>query len=254
MNKPKSTKRRIRRHAGLVMLALCLGLVVSGQASADWYVQDTQTHTQLSTANGYLKEIDARLEQIYKQSNVNGETFDTTAYPTKTLQSDSDGKMSKRTDTSTVQASRCPTVSNNTANATQLTLCKDMVTKEVKLNDYLVDMLTLMENRQTQLKTILEERSKITSGSTTEVGSLESNTNRLLALQTQLQIDQMNLQLTVDSYNRYFADQNAKLADYAREQQRGSSSSSLSDAASGAGRTALLTAALATARVFSDGN
>ncbi|RZZ88966.1 hypothetical protein [Pseudoxanthomonas winnipegensis] len=233
-----------RRFQQALRACVCLGLLAAGApAFAQWHVTDETTQTKIDNLK---QDVNERLDKIYKQSHVKSDAYDTSKNKTLSLQDDNDSKMSERNDASDLQSSRCRVQPDNAVSTDQNKICTDMVTKEVKLNNYLVKMLELTKKRQEELNAILQERKQIDTGAETEFGSLESNTNKLLALQTQIQIDQMNLRLTMDSYSRYFTDQNAKLADLTRDLQRGKGSSFVD----GAVRSALLTAALAGAHLY----
>lgn len=230
---------RRNRH-GSVAIALCVALlVVSGQASADWRVYDDKAYNE-------LRDVNTKLKQIYEQSHVEGTAYNPDKNKTLSLQDGNDSKVEVRSNASDLQTARCRVESENAVSSDQSTICKDIITKEEKLNNYLVNMLDLTKKRQEELQSILQERKDIKSGSTAEFGSLESNTNKLLALQTQIQIDQMNLRLTMDSYTRYFADQNAKLADLTRDLQRGKGGSLVD----GVKRSAMLAGVLAAAHLY----
>lgn len=251
MNRKTSTRGRsigIARRS-LLSVSLLLGLgTVASPALADWAVSDKEAQTRI---NNLKTEVHDRLTEIYKQSHVKGSQLDfkQTDTKTKTLQDDNDSKLSTRSDASTLQTSRCRTEEDNAVSTQQNEICKDVITKQEKLNNYLVDMLKLMTKRQEQLQSLVDEREKIKDGDEKEFGQLASNTNQLLALQAQLQIDRMNLQLTMDSYSRYFADQDAKVSDLARNLQRGDQNTASRQITDGA-RLATLQLVLAGLRSF----
>lgn len=232
--------------------------IVCAPAFAQWHVTDTTTQTKIDTMKDNINE---RLEKIYKQSNVKGESFNTDEHKTLSLQSSqsgqqsgqssSDSKLEKRAEDVNSEK-RCRDEANNPVNATQRPICQDIVKHENKLFNYLIDMLDLTEKRQEQLKAITQERSKIELGGENEYGQLQSNTNRLLALQAQQQIDAMNLRLTMDSYDRYITGKRAELADLARDAQRGPSGITVDSMLSSAASIGILKTALEASRSYSN--
>jgi hypothetical protein len=245
-----ATKRLTRAFAFMGLLFVC------APAFAQWEVTDADTHTGIDNMK---KDINERLDKIYKQSNVNGKSFETTEKESFSLQNGksgqqgggSDGKLEKRQDEQYMEK-RCRDETTNPLNATQRPICQDIVKRENKLFNYLLDMLDLAKDRQEQLKAITQERAAINSGDPNEYGQLQSNTNRLLALQAQQQIDAMNLQLTMDSYDRYLSGRRAEMADLTREAQRGPAGISLSSVLSSAASIGILKAALETSKKYSD--
>ncbi|TAA28285.1 MULTISPECIES: hypothetical protein [Pseudoxanthomonas] len=216
------------------MLAAFL-LAAWAPAFAQWEVTDEQTHQGISDLQ---TDINNRLDKIYKQSNVTGETYNPDTHKSLTLQfDDSSGgngqqdisgqrEVAKITSESLnkILADRCPEQSSNPKQSLQQPVCKDIVERESRLQNYMIDMLSLMRDRQQELKAILQERQNIESGGEHEMGQIQSNTNRLLALQAQLQIDESNYKLTIASYDRYLSAQRARLADYAKKLSNGDKS------------------------------
>ncbi|WCE04603.1 hypothetical protein [Pseudoxanthomonas sp. JBR18] len=233
----KPFTQRFTQPNGYIVMRLLMALVLCCTclpAFAQWSVTDDETHQGISELKS---DINERLDKIYKQSNVNGQTYSADNHKSLTLQySDSsqggeqlsgERELSKVTSQqlSDLIAARCPTGSSNPQSAQQQPICKDIVERESKLQNYMIDMLELTKNRQDELKEILRERQDINSGAEHEMGQLQSNTNRLLALQAQLQIDATNYHLTVASYDRYLSAQRARLADYAKQLANGGNSS-----------------------------
>lgn len=246
-----------RRFQQAFRACVCIGLLAAcAPAFAQWEVTDAETHTGIDNMK---TDINNRLDKIYKQSNVNGQSFSTTDKPSFSLQNgkagqqsgDGDSKLQKRSG-DTVMNKRCRNETGNPLNAQQLPICQDIVKHEDKLFNYLLDMLDLVKDRQEQLKAITEERANIKSGDENEYGQLQSNTNRLLALQAQQQIDAMNLRLTLDSYDRYINGRRLELADIAREGQRGPAGLTLSSVLSSAASLGVLKTALDTSKKYSN--
>ncbi|BDU23246.1 hypothetical protein DYGSA30_47030 [Dyella sp. GSA-30] len=80
----------------------------------------------------------------------------------------------------------------------QQPICEEIVkTRNAQMN-YMVTMYKLAaQTRNDQLKQIQDERSRLQSS---DYGKLEDNTNKLIALQTQLQIDQQQTQTVMYAY------------------------------------------------------
>ncbi|TAA45697.1 hypothetical protein [Pseudoxanthomonas winnipegensis] len=246
-----------RRSQQALRACVCLGLLAAcAPAFAQWHVTDETTQTKIDSMK---QDVNERLEKIYKQSNVDGKSFNTTEKPSFSLQNgkagqqsgDGDSKLQKRSG-DTVMNKRCRNETANPLNTQQLPICQDIVKHEDKLFNYLLDMLDLVKDRQEQLKAITEERANIKPGDENEYGQLQSNTNRLLALQAQQQIDAMNLRLTLDSYDRYLNGRRAELADITREAQRGPAGLSLTSVLSSAASIGILKTALETSKKYSN--
>lgn len=259
------------RRALLSLSLLVAGLGAAAPAFADWSVDDDKTQEEIKSLK---TEVDNRLDKIYKQHNLYGDTFNVDEHKSITLQygdggqnASTDGKLTKfgaddfvtkrcaasATTSSSGNSTSTDGSSSTTTDPTEQSVCKDLVQHQNRLYNYLVDMLELSKNRQAQLKDIIEERKKITDGNGSEyqAGALQSNTNRLIGLQAQLQIDRMNMDLTVSSYQRYFDAKNGQMADIQREKQTGQGMT-LTGAGINVARNLALKGALELAKKYSD--
>ncbi|SEK70070.1 hypothetical protein SAMN05428989_0629 [Pseudoxanthomonas sp. GM95] len=248
-----------------VLIGVCLSFVAS-PAMADWQVDDDKTQEAIKNLR---EDVNSRLDKIYDQHNLNGAIFDVDKYKSKSLQygNGSSGTQDGKLDSFSVDefvSVRCGKSSSTSAAAgedpTEQSVCKDIVEHQNRLYNYLLDMLALIKDRQSQLKEIIDERRDITKNadaSKRQAGALESNTNQLLALQTQLQIDRMNMDLTASSYQRYFDARNAQLADIQRVNLNGAEKAGIKDyavayASSVARNKLIVENALKLARKWSD--
>lgn len=85
----------------------------------------------------------------------------------------------------------------------QQQICEEIVKTWNAQMNYMVAMYKLAaQTRNDQLKQIQDERSRLQS---TDYGKLEDNTNKLIALQTQLQIDQQQTQTVMYAYETRLA-------------------------------------------------
>jgi|GEM_PF-3076305 len=232
---PASGPRRKQDTARRTLLsfALLLGLgSAAAPAFADWQVDDDVTQQKIKDLQNEMRD---RLQEIYKQSHVKGDAYNVDAHKSLTLQYSDSGSQTQgdisgtrdvpkatKSEIDALIKERCPQDSSNPQSAKQQPLCQDIVEREARLRNYMLDMLALARDRQQELKEIIQERQKINSGDDQEMGQIQSNTNRLLAFQAQQQIDEANYRLTVASYDRYLTAQRAQLADAAKRLAQGS--------------------------------
>jgi protein-arginine kinase activator protein McsA len=194
--KPADTSRRLGR---LGAFALVLGLAAP-LAHADWYVVDKDANSKLDELKNKLDDANTKLGQIqnigsYKELGK--------------IVPDPDQPLVKQTlQQDVTQCQSRP--------SSQQALCEEIIKTRNAQMAYMVTMFEYAKTRDQQLRDIETERQNIAS---TDVGKLEDNTNKLLALNTQLAIDQQQLQSVMYAYEtrlKYLRDQQTKLAEAAQ--------------------------------------
>lgn len=184
----------LRRVGRLGALALALGLAAP-VAHADWKVVDTD-------ANNKLKDIKSKLNDMYNQQKIGGYVKLGDIVP------DPDQKLVKQpADQDLKQCDSRP--------QGQQATCQEIIKTQNAQMAYMYTMFDYAKKRDQQLRDIQNERSKIGA---TEVGKLEDNTNKLLALNTQLAIDQQQLQSVMYAYEtrlRYLRNQQTRMTEAA---------------------------------------
>ena len=232
----KTSKRRINK---LPLVGGCLiALLVAGSASAEWKVSDQKVRDRIGEGN-----VNQKLDQIYKQHQIKGDRYNPEA------SEESKSKLAEAPEfdqKDTIKDRRC---GNEKTPAEQKTVCEAIVKMEEERYKYLQDVRTLSEKRAQELQKIYQERSGIGAN---DVGKLQSNTNRLLMLLTQQRIDELNLQMAMDTFDerlRERKEQQNYLADVALDPTKKKSTGfDVGPIVSGATQVATLHAALALAR------
>jgi conjugal transfer/entry exclusion protein len=200
-----STRRRFTR--GLLIVGLC-GL--AGQAGAQWVVTDP-AHTALTYA-GWIKELISQGEQYaqqieqyrtqvqqyqtqlrqYEQQYVKGGIFNQGALATHQFAPRAlDAGMSER----------CPSgLRSLLASSASAENCAAIVQTENARYNAIVSVLTVSKERDAELQKIYAERGGI---SEQDAGALQANNNRLLALQSRMQMDIQQARSQTEGYDRY---------------------------------------------------
>jgi hypothetical protein len=188
---------RRRRAVGI----LIAGLLFAGPANAQFAVVD-MPHT-IKTILGwiaqyqqmwqdYQSQIDqlSTLDKQYQQALVSGVAYEgSPGHREQFSQRGLDDGL----------ADRCgATPRNNPAGADQHMYCSAIVTTENRRFNAMVAMLEDVEERDRELRAAYAERAGIGAD---EQGKLASNTNRILAIQGQLQNDVQNAETLLGAYD-----------------------------------------------------
>lgn len=224
MKKTKQSKRRTGK-LSLIGGAL-IALFVAGNASADWRVSDEKAQTHLKNIKEQIggsssETVSGRLVKIHNQQQVRGTAYNPTTK--RSLNPYSDSQYQYKTEfparaEDKGMAQRCPDETQNPAKASQTQICKDIVKWENRKYNYMIEMLKVSKEREEELKRIYDERSGITAD---QPGKLQSNTNRLLALQAHQQIDAINSKAMEDGYDALLGGLNEDLKYEARKAMDG---------------------------------
>ena len=203
LNAARSTAR-----ATAVLLAMALALS-AGQASAQWVVTDP-AHTALTYA-GWIKELISQGEQYakqiaqyqtqvqqyetqirqYEQQYVKGGTFSQGALATRDFSPRAlDAGM----------AERCPAgLRAMLASSASAENCAMIVQTENARYNAIVTVLNVSKQRDAELQKIYSERTTIAQQ---DAGALQSNNNRLLAIQGRMQMDIQQARSQTEGYDR----------------------------------------------------
>ena len=227
MKHTKASSSRPRRIGRFIFrsLAIC-ALVGVGTASAEWRVQDQKARDHLDNIKKQIggsssETVSGRLVKIHNQQQVGGNKYNPTTK--RSLNPYSDSQYQYKTEfparaEDKGMAQRCPDETQNPAKAAQTQICKDIVKWENRKYNYMIEMLKVSKEREEELKRIYDERNGITAD---QPGRLQSNTNRLLALQAHQQIDAINSKAMMDGYEALLGGLNEDLKYEARKAMDG---------------------------------
>lgn len=236
MKKTKQSKRRTGK-LSLIGGAL-IALFVAGNASADWRVSDKEVQERLGKG-----DVNKKLDQIYKQHQIKGAKYNPEASEEGKSKLAEAPEFDKK---ATIKDRRC---GNDKMPKDQKPVCEAIVKLEEDRYKYLQDVRKLSIARAQELQKIYQERDSIGAD---DVGKLQSNTNRLLMLLTQQRIDELNLQMAMNTFDerlRERQDHQNYLADVALDPTKKKSEGfDLGPIISGATQVATLHVALDLAR------
>lgn len=211
--KAKDSKKAVSRVICLPVLAMGLYLM-AGSAYAQWQVVDNEGNTQLRNANSTLEEISRRigetsasgqgqgsvtgnLRDIYRQQYIGSfqSSNDGTAAADEPKEKLTEDRPSASV-TMTAEA-RCPQPSAQGVAQQQWQLCQEIVNTEMAQYNYSLSMYDLTKKRQEYLDELKNQRANIREH---EIGKLEDNTNRILLLMSQMEIDRQQQRTYMDAY------------------------------------------------------
>lgn len=203
MNKPTSQGYVIP----VALILLAVGLGAAENAQAQWRVIDNAANTKLQDMNGRIGTtsatgngngtVNGNLRELYQQQvfeSFNGNNEDSKAAP------EPEEKLQHAQPTqSGVNMSadnRCKQASSGIAQQ-QYQLCREIVNTELAKYNYSLKMYEVTTQRQRYLDELKRQRAGIRSH---EVGKLQDNTNRILLLMSQMEIDRQQQQTYMDAY------------------------------------------------------
>jgi hypothetical protein len=203
MKYPKSSA--VVRHVAVALLVIGVGAVSSAQAQ--WRVVDNAANTKLQDMNGRIGTtsangngngtVNGNLRELYQQQvfeSFNGNNDDSKAAP------EPEEKLQHAQPTqSGVNMSadnRCKQATSGIAQQ-QYQLCREIVNTELAKYNYSLKMYEVTTQRQRYLDELKRQRGNIRSH---EVGKLQDNTNRILLLMSQMEIDRQQQQTYMDAY------------------------------------------------------
>ncbi len=194
-----------RRQVAILFLVMGLGAVSTAQAQ--WRVVDNAANTKLQDMNGRIGTtsangngngtVNGNLRELYQQQvfeSFNGSNDDSKAAPEpeEKLQH----AQPTRSGVNMNADNRCKQASSGIAQQ-QYQLCREIVNTELAKYNYSLKMYEVTTQRQRYLDELKRQRGSIRSH---EVGKLQDNTNRILLLMSQMEIDRQQQQTYMDAY------------------------------------------------------
>ncbi len=180
-----------RIHLGLLGL-----LIASGPANAEWLVRDNQANKtlqriddKLRDANKHLTQSEEYLKRLQRVGNAVSSYDETAKIP--------DQQKLKQVPAD-YGIERCSKYASNVVAKDQLTNCQEIVRTENAQYNYMVVMYDITDQRQAAFKTLVDQRKNIREDS--GHGLLQDNTNKLVALQTAMQIDQQRTLAAMNAF------------------------------------------------------
>lgn len=200
--------RRFPHCFAAIAIATCC--VLSGPAGAQWAVTDPG-HTALTYA-GWIENLISQGEQYAKQ--IAQYQTQVQQYETQVRQYEQQyvkGGVTKPDAMQTPRftpraldaglAQRCPAgMRSMLASSASAENCAMIVQTENARYNAIVGVLNLSKDRDRELQTIYAERAGI---SQQDAGALQANNNRLLAMQSRLQMDIQQARNQTDGYDRF---------------------------------------------------
>ena len=237
----------------LVAFLLITGLGVAASAHAQWRVIDRDANSKLrdmngrigtasatgngdGTVNGNLREL--YQQQVFESFNGNNEDSKAAPEPEEKLQH----AQPTQSGVNMNADNRCKQASSGIAQQ-QYQLCREIVNTELAKYNYSLKMYEVTTQRQRYLDELKRQRANIRSH---EVGKLQDNTNRILLLLSQMEIDRQQQQTYMDAYVArigYLQEASKTLAQQALD-GKGEAGGGLGSAIGGAVGIATLKAAL----------
>lgn len=206
-------------------------------AQAQWRVIDRATNDRLGAVSATGRgagSVTGNLKDLYEQQKFDryreSESSKAAPEPKEKLTP----QVPSRAVNLTVEQ-RCPRPRSDGVAYQQWQLCRDIVTTEMAQYDYSLQMYEITTLRQRRLDEIKRERGRIQAH---ETGRLQDNTNKLLALLSQMEIDRQQQKTYMDAYDarlRYLVAARNTLAQQALEGTKSGSGSGSSMASSATG-------------------
>ena len=245
-------------HRHIVIALLVLGLGAASSAQAQWRVIDRDGNSKLQdmngrigttsatgngngTVNGNLREL--YQQQVFESFNGNNEDSKAAPEPEEKLQH----AQPTQSGVNMNAENRCKQATSGIAQQ-QYQLCREIVNTELAKYNYSLKMYEVTTQRQRYLDELKRQRGGIQSH---EVGKLQDNTNRILLLMSQMEIDRQQQQTYMDAYVArigFLQEASKTLAQQALEGKGDSGGGGLGGAIGGAVGIATLKAALEVAQ------
>jgi hypothetical protein len=191
--------------SGRTLVAAAIGLLMLGNAQAEWRVADSEARSKLEEVKSALGtsdgNVNSNLKDIYKQQQITqysagqGENMK----PAEEAGAKPEEELDKESPTADFDSeARCPQPAGSGAIAQQQwQLCQEVVKTELAQYRYSLAMYEVSKKRQQRLQAIQRERSNI---GTNDQGKLQDNNNKLLELISLMEIDRQQQQTYMDAY------------------------------------------------------
>lgn len=216
--------RNLRKHRLAVVSCAAVALVTALPVQAEWYVQDREARRTLKSIEGRIGEgdVNRRLREIYDQQRINQFKADNegtkAAEDPKLTLDDENASASVTMDEDT----RCPSPGSAPVAQQQWQLCKEIHQTEIAQYQYSVKMFELTRKRQQYLDLLKQQRAGFGAH---ETGKLHDNTNRVLLLMSQMEIDRQQQRTYMDAYAarlNYLNQMSKTMSQHALEGNKGS--------------------------------
>ena len=222
-NAIKSPKKRTALLRDALFVTMGMALAVSLSASAEWEVQDKDARATLKqirdlhivgendTTNEIMKDPGELKMKGYKEeeiTNLDKKKITASKFESKS-RCEKGGSEAKR------------------AHDDQYTICQEIVTTELAQYQYSLEMYERTKKRHEALAELEKERNALSGYD--DFGKMQANTNKVLALQAQLQIDHMQDKTYMDAYAARIHYLKAAEAQLAHNVLNGSKNKSLRD-------------------------
>ena len=194
-----------RRCASVLVLGL---LAMAPAAHAQWRVVDNSANQKLNTVNDRLGStpvdggsggtVTGNLREMYQQQRISSYND---GDPNNAAADEPEEQLSRNGPSSAVsmgEADRCPRPSAQGVAQTQWALCKEAYKTELAQYNYALQMYEVTRKRQEYLDQLKRERAGLAAH---EIGKLQDNTNRLLILMSQMEIDRQQHDSYMAAYN-----------------------------------------------------
>jgi len=175
----------------IVAVAFALCALLPSTAFAAWKVVDNDANTKLNDANTKLDDIrkDHRLGDKPKE-NASGEEVEK---PKETL-------VKRKDDEGVSQCAK--STSGTSVSSEQQKTCEIIMRTRNSQYNYMVAMYDITDKRLKRLREIEQERRALKPE---QIGMLEDNTNKLIALKTLMDIDRQQTEAAMFAYEKRLA-------------------------------------------------
>lgn len=195
------TSRQAKAHSRVRAVAFgMLAYAGLGVAEAAWLVADETSHEYLREISARVGDgnVNERLEKLYNAQELGSasKSGDLEKEP------DGDGRLDHAAPSSiSVGAStRCPKAGASGVAAQQRQICEEIIKTELARYRFSLRMYELADTRYKRLKELEDERKDLKSEAD-NIGRLQDNSNRLLALISLTQIDQQQHRTYMAAYD-----------------------------------------------------
>lgn len=198
--------RKLRRR-GLLVLGV-MSVLVAGAASADWRVKDQeaiQVLEKILTSIGEEESVNKKLKDVNDRLSIKGDEFkaggDDDSKPVQPKKEE-DRLTDKEKPTAAMnvaEVDRCQAPKGGGAGIPQQQniVCKELYKTEIARYRFSLEMYDLAEKRNKKLQEIIAERNALNEK---DFGKMEENTNKLVALQAQMDNDRDRYQTYMQAY------------------------------------------------------
>lgn len=190
----------------LVLASVLISTCIFTSAHAQWRVIDNAANDKLNTVNDRIGNSSANgngngtvtgnLRELYQQQQF--ESYDSSNHYMQAAEEPEERLEEGRPTTVSITAeSRCPQPSAQGVAQQQWEICKEIVATELAQYNYSLKMYEITKKRQEYLDELRQQRAGFGAH---EIGKLQDNTNRILLLMSQMEIDKQQQKTYQDAY------------------------------------------------------